>query len=524
MALLDASRLAADSPRSLSERHVWRLAEPTLSGDLHPVAKAILRGSTDERPEAATSLRLTEHGINLLDGLYRAGRATDGRDSGGEAAGLGLHLTKSVGDYLGLDPAASVPVKVDNVTLLPFRTGIAVAVVELRLVAQAGRAPSLALLIEAMHLLGDERASRRPVLSWTGTAEPRFRFSDLVRALVAGVGLSVEGGRRIFSYACAVIDGTIGAEAKREIAFRLSRRYNYVYDPDVQGKDAVFLAPFNNVTHALSLEGAATVVDRPGAGAAKGLPEFLSNWLAVAHGPVYLPIAVIAYHEHLALLELAQEAAVEIDFERPTAAEFHALTRLCQRFLAFRLRYRPAQISRITMHNSFSEHVRLALGNDTLAQKAAQDAAEAERVLAGLARARIERSERDRERRWAWHGAFLAGLVALMAVLGLFGEVQEMATKIFGAENGVAKVQVVTDAQRQIEASWRERLVENWPTVATSFVALILGVLSGIISWSRLRHGEHAEAEAEKEIMQQQIDRKMKRQHGRSERLPRADS
>src|SRR6202012_5969039 len=95
---------------------------------------------------------------------------------------------------------------------------------------------------------------------------------------------------------------------------------------------------------------------------------------------------------------------------------------LCHRFLAFRLRYRPAQVSFITMHNEFSIGLRRALGSDPLSQKAGQDAIEAEmrlsRHLAEIetmeTRLEQERSERrrrelraierKRERRWAWHG------------------------------------------------------------------------------------------------------------------------
>src|SRR5262245_49592926 len=159
-----------------------------------------------------------------------------------------MHLTKSVAAYLGLDPAAPIPLKIDEVTLLLFGTHAGVLVVELRLLTNAGKGPLLPTLIEAMHLLGDERQSRRPMLTWTAAKSERFRLSDLLRPLVKSAGVSVETGRRIFSYVSAVVDGTIDPAVKREIAFRLSRRYNYIYDPDIQGKEALFLTPFNNVT------------------------------------------------------------------------------------------------------------------------------------------------------------------------------------------------------------------------------------------------------------------------------------
>lgn len=520
MSLLDVSRLAIDNPRSLSGRDIWRRDASGLSSDLHPIAATILHGAA--LPEDRTALHLTGHGLNLVDGQYRA-RRVSGEKSGGAASGIGLRFTRSVSEYLGLDPAMPVPIKVDDIKLLPFRTGVAIAVVELRLVGRAGLDPSLPLLIEAMHLLGDERASRRPALSWMDAADQRFRLSDLLQALVREAGLQVESDRRIYSYVSAVVDGLIDPALKREIAFRLSRRYNYVYDPDVQGKDAILLTPFNNVTHVMSLEGAATLVDRPGTDATKGLPEFLSNWLTVAHGPVYLPIAIIAYHEYLALLELAQEAAVEIDFSKPKAAETDALTELCKDFLAFRLRYRPAQVSRITMHNSFSDHLRLALGNDRLGQKAGQDAAEAERVLAALGREEVERVALERERRWAWYGAFLAGLVAFMAVLGLFEELRTLIGPLAGVEGEVSKVQIVTAEASRGDATFWQLLIGKWLKFVGFGFALFLGLLGGSISWYRLRRGEHEEAESQKELMQQRIERKTKQRQQRSARVLRTD-
>ena len=123
-----------------------------------------------------------------------------------------------------------------KLALFPFRTEIGIVAVELRLLANAGTTPSLPLLIEAAHLLCDERASRQPMLSWLNGDGARFRLSDLLASLLSAAKLEIESERRIYSYVSAVVDGALNTAMKREIAFRLSRHYNYVYDPDVQGK------------------------------------------------------------------------------------------------------------------------------------------------------------------------------------------------------------------------------------------------------------------------------------------------
>lgn len=520
--LLDASRLDPANSRSLSGKPVWQREAPSLSPDLHPIAGAILAGSPEGQSGKISCLNLTSPGHSLLDGRYRADASHAVAESDGAGkSGPGLHLTKSVAKYLGLDPSLPVALRIDEVTVFPFRTEVGVVAVELRLLANDGTPPSLPLLIEASHLLCDERASRQPVLSWLNGDGARFRLSDLLAPVLSHTKLEIESDRRVYSYVSAVVDGALDPAMKREIAFRLSRHYNYVYDPDVQGRDATFVTPFNNVTHAMSLEGAATLVDRP-TRAEDALPEFLSNWLSVAHRPAYLPMAIIAYHEHLALLELAQQVAIDIDFSEPSKEKVKALTKLCQDFLSFRLRYRPAQISRLTLHNAFSDQLRTALGNDRLAQKATQDAAEAERVLVVLGREKIEQTERQRERRWAWHGAFLSGLVALMAVLGLFEEIEQIASKLMGQEAAVSRVTIVPEPRAELAAStiW-ERMMHLTPMegvqITGVLLALMLGIVGGWIGWRRLRHSEHDADETAHELNQQRVERMLKRSREKSE-------
>ncbi len=457
------------------------------------------------------------------------------RRSGGLFLGLGSLAAR----HLGLDPDIRLPVRLEQISFLPFRTGIGIAVIELRVLLHGNPAPAEKLLIEAVHLLADERRSRPRRLSWDdgevsdGEREIQaFHLSDLLRPLLAGAGIEVMGERRVFTYATAVARQHCPPAARQDIAFRLSRHYNYTYDPGLRdpglrdrglgGSEELFYHPFTNVTHAVNLEGAATLIDLPedrsgrdgDDSPASGSPEFLSNWVETAYRPVYLPIVIIAYHEYLALLDLAQTAAMDVDFSNFTDRQAADLQRLCHRFLAFRLRYRPAQVSRITMHNTFSDLVRQALGIEQLSRKAAQDAAEAERRLsqhaahlaekareaakreAALQRAAQREIEQQRERRWAWHGALISGLLAMLTVLSLVKQISEYAETRWGEA-----YTSVTGAYHLQDLALRDIV-----TLAGFVIAALSGAIGFWVARGRLGSGHDMSEEVEEDSQDHMLD------------------
>jgi len=524
---INPARLASDDQRSLLGGRIWQHEALTVSHDLHPAIRSIFTGpSKDDTAPTPCCYRLTDKARNLITGLYAPAAPGSPSTIPAKATrkrGFIINLGPKAASRIGMDSQSTLAVYLVEVTFLCFRTGVGIAVVEVEIDIPQNHPAPLAVLIEAAHLLSDER--RLPLLTWKPaeaktdttdmagagpavlpvTAAPgkavtskkdRFHLSDLLRPLIGDGGYQILGGRRIFSYTTAVTHSQVKPERCREIAFRLSRHYNYAYAPQLTGSGTEIIEPFTNVIHATSLEGAATIVTLPAEQQPDGsIPEFLTNWFDTAYRPAYLPIVIVAYHEHLALLDFAQSAAVDLDFDKLADTQIAALKRLCHRFLAFRLRYRPAQVSFITMHNEFSNGLRRALGSESLSQKAAQDAIEAEmrlsRHVAELeameneaAQERSERrrkelraAERKREHRWAWHGTLVACLLAILAVLNFTEQMSE--TPATFIQKGFA--------WSALEASDRIKLIGL-------AVALICGIAGGYINWFRLQQG-HGEDE-----------------------------
>ncbi|HUH83470.1 MAG TPA: hypothetical protein VLX85_02610 [Stellaceae bacterium] len=424
---IDPARLDPKGKRSLAERKLWDWAPFAISHDLEPSISAILAAApAPVIPAKAGALKLSEYGRHLLAGRYRPGPEDPG---GPHPQRLVLTLGPASLRRLERDPKTALELRIEEVALIPFATEVAILLVEVKLVLVAGGALDAPLLTEAVHVLSDERPPRPPCLHWSPLPdEPpaEFRLSDLLQPLFGDRAIRLRRERRIYSYCTALLADPLSESDRHELAFRLSRRYNAGYAPRPESGGTEFYQPFVDVLHAASLEGAATIVNAKTRETGDAAPEFLTNWLGTAYGTAYLPIVLVLFHQHLALLDLAQQAAVDIDFSQFEEVQADELRWLCDRFLALRLRYRPAQVSGITMHNRFADCLSRSLGLDALSRKAAQDAFEAEASLsryaaerAADATAAAQKREAARERRWAWHGAIISAALAVLAVLSL---------------------------------------------------------------------------------------------------------
>lgn len=437
---IDPARLDPKGKRSLAERKVWDWSPFTISHDLELSISSILAAAPSPViPAQAGSLKLSEYGRHVMAGRYRLSPEGPG---GQHPQRLLLTLGPASLRRLERDPKTLLELRIEEVALIPFATEVAILLVEAKLVLVAGGALDATLLPEAVHVLSDERPPRSACLHWSALPdEPpaEFQLTDLLQPLFGDRAIRLRRERRIYSYCTALLAEPISESDRHELAFRLSRRYNAGYAPRPESGGTEFYEPFADVLHAASLEGAATVVNAlKGAEAGDSAPEFLANWLGTAYGTAYLPIVLVLFHQHLALLDLAQQAAREIDFSRFAERQASELRRLCDRFLLLRLRYRPAQVSGITMHNRFAENLTRSLGLDALSRKAAQDAFETEARLsryaaqrAADAAAAAQQREAARERSWAWHGAIMSAALVVLAILSLTKEFGETASPLY---------------------------------------------------------------------------------------------
>ncbi len=427
----------------------------------HPAVLAALhpRGTEATPPPC---LRLNARGLAVVNGEW-ARPEGDPRRIPGFRAGRGLllplgaeHRARLALTHGGAVPEA-VTLRIAGLALLRLSDDFGLALIEVRVEMDRITLP---LLQEIMHILA--HAERRGTLAWA-CEEPalhRFTIRDLTGALLARARCRPE---RVYAYCFALLPA-LPADAE-VAAWRLSRHYTDAYHPgpDFRLGGAVIRA-FDDVIHAASLEGAATLAAAGSTFLAAGFHDRVRR--------IYLPLVILAYHEHARLLDLGQGALSR----RP-----EALRRLVDRFLTLRLRVRVPLVSHVTAHNLFHEALRHGLRIEALTRKIMDDVAQAEDRLRDLA---LERAAQDRARDAASHHRRERSHAP---VVGLFA--------------GMLTFLTTHTALKEV----LEALPHHGPKWLPVAVATVLALVSGVVTARRHRdahrpHASHADSEIDEEI------------------------
>ncbi|MFO0452536.1 MAG: hypothetical protein ACK52I_28415 [Pseudomonadota bacterium] len=465
-------------------------SEFVIGDDLHPAvagqfAQGALGWTSGRRVPA---IALSQQGLNLLNGRL-ALPSGDPRTVPGYTGAFGLAL--DVGPPG--EPQHGM-LRVSGVEVLHFASGVGLALVTLE---WGGKQP---LTLDALQLLLSRLTPNRQkdVLRWAHLADPpedqRFSLSWLLSQLLVPAACRFEVWSRFFTYVYATLPAGTDPDALSDAAWRLSRHYSARYSVEPGWPGTELYAPFPDIRHALSLEGAATV--------ASEASDFVANGgLLGRFGNCYLPLATLAYHEHAYLLDIAQEAA-RVPFGDDAAAQAQGLRQMTDRFLRFRLRYRLPLASDITMHNAFYEKMRRALQLEALETKLAQDVAEtqdhlrrvADEAAAAMAR---EQAARNAESLHAQEKAFRRRERGRAPILGLFA----------GLLTYLTSSAAFKDLEKFLPAAWKSDNI--W--LSSAFAAL-LAVLAFWLTFSRQRdenrpnssgHGGHTAHHLDKERRQE---------------------
>lgn len=395
------------------ERPVWTPRPLPLSRDLLPHVTDILGAAAEG---GAVTLAMTDAARDLL------------LDFGGPVRGLKVALSGSARERLqarlGREYDAGLVAAVAGIDLACFNTGVAVAVVRFEVAEADGTAAPAEAVLEGLAALCHAGASGR---------------NDL---LVRFLGAALAGARqlngtsgRLFSYMALRLDRPLADEdARRELAVRLARRYTdgYRVRPDMAGFE--IQRPFDGVTHGFSLEGGATIVE-----AGADAPDFLVNFIANSVRSAYLPVALVAYHQYLALLEMSRRSMVSLTTHgERREAELARLQGLKHALLRYRVGHRVTLVSQVTMHNQVYDAWGRVLMLDRLQDEVSKDVAEADRYLA------------SHSRDWlATIGSFLLGFLtahtfvetagkAVFETMGLHGHLPPVALLALSTLGGVA--------------------------------------------------------------------------------------
>jgi hypothetical protein len=470
--LADGPGVPADQIPALAGRYaqakIWKRSTSTDAGqDFHRHIREIVGGT---REDLATRWMPDDTARQFLDqaDLYEQRIDPTLRTS----KRLTLLLTDAANERLGRHGIScdGLLVRIRGINLTVFNTHHAFATTMLALSRSDSQPISALELLEAQILL-----ARFGKLAWTdaGTGDivpcNPFLLSDLVHRLAHGEDRANHTAQRVTTYTYAQLAEPSATEARDLFALHLARHYttDYVLSPDIKG--VAFVADFETVRHAVALEGAATIV---GATPERTeLPAFLRDFRRLTFRRHYMPIALLARHEHAFLVERTSASVLsseELDDEDKAVKRLESLR---DSALRFRLSYRFSELSFVSMHNALNRAFRQVMQLDRMMERLSADVASVEMHLRDLRDAEHRRLELEKHRRYYWTsvigGAALAGLT----------------TYTIGKEIGELVVAAATDLPN----------VEKHIELVPGFVAVILGlVVAGLAILIGFRRGPPA--------------------------------
>lgn len=404
--------LTEDALASINDKRgqwpIWETSTFKTSNDLYPHIKRLLGDKVQDQTVLADSTQqahaqtysLSAAAKKLLQGKRLAySRETPAADR--QPKPLGLHLTKAaqrrIAKHLPAFTATFLPVVIQNVTLVVFKTGCAFLLLELCFGKPATPVHPY-LMVEGLY-----RLSHFNRLTWNPPAQPQspnrdFALETLVYSLL---GLNPpEQSQRFYSSTYIQFHESPQPPALQRLLLQLSRRYTDDYSLlDEMVKGGV-VQHFQNVRHRFALEGCATCVDL-GEYQQATAPEFLQHFAGHTYRTSYLPVILLAYHEFTFLLTTNNAASLWPESEEDETALQH-MVRLRLQISSFMLCYRFSYVSHISMHNAVNQVLRQSLGLDKMLQEVERDTTQIDSFLELTATRYRERHNRDNERRFRW--------------------------------------------------------------------------------------------------------------------------
>jgi hypothetical protein len=237
-----------------------------IGDDLHPSVVTALRGcelASGSEAAGVGCLHLSARGRAILNGDW-AGPRGDPRDNPdylgrrGLAINLGPDGRRRIEEASGTPSAEALVITIADVTLLTFGSTLGLAIVQCEL---QGDIVLLAALQETVHIIA--HSGRHGSLAWACQTKPvaQFTLSEVVGCLLESAGCAPQLWNRLYTYTFALLAPfTNDPRVIETAAWRLSRHYTdaYNFGPDAK-RGGVIFRPFDDVVHAASIEGAATL-------------------------------------------------------------------------------------------------------------------------------------------------------------------------------------------------------------------------------------------------------------------------
>jgi len=443
---------------------IWkRAASSGVGQDFHPHIRDVVGG---KREDLATRWSLEDAARRLVGSaaLYEEDIARTARVEKQMFLSFNEAARKRLATYAIASPGLVVSCK--DMTLTLFKTGHGFAATTLEL-SRPDRGKITAIeLIE-----GQISISRFGTMVWTDVennasakSQP-FRLAELVQRFVLGEKAEALP-ERVTTFTYAQFAEPLPTPARDLFALHLARHYSSDYRTAMEIEGVAFVRDFETVRHAVALEGAATVV-----GAeldASHQPEFLRNFRTGTFHRHYVPVALLARHEHVFLVRRTSAAVLtqaEMRDSHQTAQRLQELREAC---LMFRLCYRFSELSAVTMHNSLNNAFRQVLHLDRMTEELNTDVDTFEAYLRALRKSEENRKEEEKHRRYYWVTVIGAGALAGLTMFSITKEILEIVIHDKPPSMVVRQIMAICGcAQSEV------------PKVA----GLVLGVLIAIFGW-----------------------------------------
>ena len=221
------------------------------------------------------------------------------------------------------------------------------------------------------------------IINWTSENKTKG-LSDIVDLLLpVGFGQPInlsktKDHKNTYSYSYIATDQSLEYAERKNYLFRLSRKYNELYLPENTDQQIEYFEPFLPITHAFSLEGAASFIDYSVYEGA--VPESIKTFHRSAIPQAYTILILLTYAEYFFLREMATNTpdAERVDMRNPTEKNLAKLRNFRTKLYDFRLNFRYSQISSNTNHNLFCDTNKKALEIERILLETSNDTKEIE--------------------------------------------------------------------------------------------------------------------------------------------------
>lgn len=423
---------------------VWRAAgegEPPVTEDFFPYIRRLL-GCGDIDGHGADAPHnglwvLSDHAVNALSGAF-----------GTRGDGLRLRISAAASRRMGRPNASHIRFVVDGAILHLFGTGTGCLELRLQYPEANNSAGGCDVILEANSALSrfTVRDRENPAVDWkpdvgeAGGEGATGSMASLGAMALALCPFLDEAGSddaiaiplswsRLFTYSVLQVSSSGSDRTEWErLAFRICRKYTTDYHPSTAEMKGHVIHPFDDVTHAMSIEGGCAIANTgfgSGNGDGSGPGSFFRTFASRA-GASYWLLALLAYQEFETLLWITQEGARDVDYANPGPDDLQWLRQHLETLLEFRHRFRFSSVSRISMHNQIYSRWREVLTLDGLLEEATADSSLTSQYLNRTADERFA----SHGRRQTALGMFFGGAILLSGLLGMnLREIQDLSVR-----------------------------------------------------------------------------------------------